>query len=243
MVNVKLRCFQNTRKLQSRFLAKDRQSSFKRYSIVCRLTCSCGASYIGQAQRNLISCVEEHRMSLSSSVCRRVQANPDHRVDFQNPEVIGTYKNWRRMLILESLLIQEHKPELNANIPSMPLCIFNLLQSFMPLPWRHSPSPSACIQLSHVSANASRHCVTAATAPRVSHFSQSFSTDWPYDVTAKSLQFNCKHTDGCRRSYRNLSKKVICVVICDRCFHYRALQHFCFSCTKVTLVFVHFEPP
>jgi len=51
---------------------------------------------------------------------------------FHNPEVIGTYENWRRLQILESLLIEEHKPELNANIPSMPLCIFDLLQSFMP---------------------------------------------------------------------------------------------------------------
>ena len=42
------------------------------------------------------------------------------------PEVIGRDNNWRRLQILESSLIQEHKPELNANIPSMPLCIFNL---------------------------------------------------------------------------------------------------------------------
>ena len=82
--------------------------------------------YIGQTQRNLINRIEEHRTSLSSAVCRHLQANPDHRVDFHNPEVIGSDNNWRRVQILESLLIQEHKPELNANIPSMPLCIFNL---------------------------------------------------------------------------------------------------------------------
>ena len=70
--------------------------------------------------------IEEHRTSLSSAVCRHLQANPDHRVDFHNPEVIGSDNNWRWLQILESLLIQEHKPELNANIPSMPLCIFNL---------------------------------------------------------------------------------------------------------------------
>ena len=93
---------------------------------IATLTCSCGASYIGQTQRNLIKCIEEHRTSLSSSVCRHLQANPDHRVDFHNPEVIGSDNNWRRLQILESLLIQEHKPELNANIPSMSRCIFNL---------------------------------------------------------------------------------------------------------------------
>jgi len=80
---------------------------------------------IGQTQRNLSNRIEEHRTSLSSSVCRHVQANPDHRVDFHNPEVIGSDNNGRRLQILESLLIQENKPELNANIPSIPLCIFN----------------------------------------------------------------------------------------------------------------------
>jgi len=90
-----------------------------------KLTCSCGASYIGQTQRNLINRIEEHPTSLSSSVCRHLQANPDHRVDFHNPEVVGS-DNWRRLQILESSLIQEHKPELNANIPSIPLRIFNL---------------------------------------------------------------------------------------------------------------------
>ena len=126
VVNVKLRCLQSTRKLQSWFSIKDRQAVLNRFNVVYKLTCSCGASYIGQTQRNLINRTEEHRTSLSSSVCRHLQANPDHRVDLHNPEVIGSDNNWRRLQILESLLIQEHKPELNANIPSMPLCIFNL---------------------------------------------------------------------------------------------------------------------
>jgi len=51
--------------------------------------------------------------------------------DFHNPEVIGSDNNQRGLQILESLLIQEHKPELNANNPSMPLCIFNVQHSFM----------------------------------------------------------------------------------------------------------------
>jgi len=126
VVNVKLRCFQSTRKLQSWFSVTDRQALLNRCNVVYKLTCSCGASYIGETQRNLKNRIEEHRTSLSSSICRHLQANPDHRVDFHNPEVIGSDNNWRRLQILESLLIQEHKPELNANIPSMPLCIFNL---------------------------------------------------------------------------------------------------------------------
>ena len=129
VVNVKLRCFQNIRKLQSRFSVR----TDKFYSIVYRLTCSCGASYIGQRRRILINRIAEHRTSLSSSVYRQLQANPDHRVDFRNPEVTGSDNNWRQLQVLESLLIQEHKPELNAKIPSMAVCIFNLQQELLAL--------------------------------------------------------------------------------------------------------------
>ena len=62
-VNVKLRCFQCTRKLQSWFSIKDRQALLNRLNVVYKLTCSCGASYIGQTQRNLINRIEEHRTS------------------------------------------------------------------------------------------------------------------------------------------------------------------------------------
>jgi len=126
VMNVKLHCILSTRKLQSWLSIKDRQALLNRFNVVYKLTCSCGASYIGQTQRNLINRIEEHRTSPSSSVCRHLQANSDHRVNFHNPEVIGSDNNWRRLQILESLLIQEHKPEVNANIPSIPLCIFNL---------------------------------------------------------------------------------------------------------------------
>jgi len=125
VVNGKLRCFQNTRKLRSWFSIKDRQALLNRFNVVYKLTCSCGTSFIGQTQRNLINRIEEHRTLLSSSVCRHLQANPDHWVDFHSPEVNGS-DNWRRLQIPEYLLIQEHKPELNATIPSMLLCIFNL---------------------------------------------------------------------------------------------------------------------
>jgi len=46
-VNVKLRCFQNTQKLQSWFSIKDRQAFLNRHNVIHRLTCSCGAFYIG----------------------------------------------------------------------------------------------------------------------------------------------------------------------------------------------------
>ena len=113
-------------------------------------------------------------------VCRRLQVNQDHRVDFHKPEVIGSH-NSRWLQILETLLIQEHKPELNVNIPSIPLCIFNWSQSFMPHPWRHTSSPAARIHYpaESVTTYDSRHHVTTETALRVFHFSQRFSPEWP----------------------------------------------------------------
>ena len=91
VVNAKLRCFQSNRKLESWFSIKDWQALLNRINVVYKLTCSCDASYIGQTQRNLINHIEEHRTSLSSS-CRHLQANPDHRVDFHNPEVSSGHR-------------------------------------------------------------------------------------------------------------------------------------------------------
>ena len=72
VVNVKLRCLQSPRKLQNLFSIKDRQALLNWFNVVYKLTCSCGASYIGQTQRNLINRIEEHRTSLSSAVCRHL---------------------------------------------------------------------------------------------------------------------------------------------------------------------------
>ena len=75
VVNVKLCCFQSTRMFQSWFSVKDRQALLNRFNVVYKLTCLCGASYIGQTQHNLIKRAEEHRTSLSSSVCRKTLAS------------------------------------------------------------------------------------------------------------------------------------------------------------------------
>jgi len=91
-----------------------------------------------------------------------------------NLRLIGSDNNRRQLQILESSLIQEHKPELNANIPSIPPWIFNLWHRFMHPPWRHAPSPAVRVPLSHVATDAPRHYVTNITAFRVSHLPQPF---------------------------------------------------------------------
>ena len=115
VVNVKLSCFQNTwRKLPR--LVKDRQALLNRYNVVYRRTCPCGASYTGEKQRNFINRVEEHYQRHWSGTCRLTQITE---LIFTT-EVTGS-DNWRWLQIW--IFDWEHKPELNANIPPMPLCI------------------------------------------------------------------------------------------------------------------------
>jgi len=49
---------------------------------------------------------------------------------------------------------------------------------------------------------------------------------------SRSLQFNCKWTDDGNRSYWNVCKNVVYIVSFGRYFHYKAIQHFYFSCTN-----------
>jgi len=49
--------------------------------------------------------------------------NTDRRVNFYNLGInICSDNSWWWLQVFESLLTEEHKPELKANIPSMPLC-------------------------------------------------------------------------------------------------------------------------
>jgi len=75
VVNVKLRRFHNTESFKAGSRLEDRQALLNRYNVVYRLTCSCGASYIGQTQRNLINNIEEHRALTLQSVdtCKPTQ--------------------------------------------------------------------------------------------------------------------------------------------------------------------------
>ena len=56
---------------------------------------------------------------------------------------------------------------------------FQLETEPLPHSWRHAPSPSARIQLSHVTTYASRHYITTETALLIFHFLQRFSPEWP----------------------------------------------------------------
>ena len=87
--------------------------------IVNKLTCSCGSTYIGQTKRNLLSRIKEHATSEKSKVCKHLLQHPTHRVDFST--ILGSENDTARLLILESLFIQEQTPDLNNDFQSSPL--------------------------------------------------------------------------------------------------------------------------
>ena len=93
--------------------------------IVYKLTCSYGSTYIGQTRRNLLNRIKEHATSEKSEVCKNLLQNPSHRVDFNTPAVLGSENDTARLLILESMFIQEQTPDLNNDSQPSTLMIFN----------------------------------------------------------------------------------------------------------------------
>ena len=121
----KLRFILTTTKLKHYFHTKDPQSHLRRSNVVCRLNCSCGSLYIGQTRRNLIERLLEHQTSDTSEVCNHIQSNTDRKVDFNNPQILTHSPDKYKLLILESLFIQQLKPDLNLDSTSFPLHLIN----------------------------------------------------------------------------------------------------------------------
>ena len=123
--SVRLRFIHTTNQVRNSFVVKDRQCTQRRSNVVYKLVCTCGATYIGQTRRNLATRLHEHKTSEKSEVCRHLLEHPDHSVEFDNPEIMGSAENIVKLRLLESLAIQEHSPELNVDSTSTPLYLFN----------------------------------------------------------------------------------------------------------------------
>jgi len=123
---VVFRLIHDTCKLKSRFPIKDPQPLLSRSNVVYKLKCSCGDAYIGQTKRNLLTRINEHRKSIQSEVNAHLERNPTHTVNFTEPEILASARGGKQLLLLESLLIQEHRPALNVDNTSTPLVLFNV---------------------------------------------------------------------------------------------------------------------
>ena len=61
----------------------------------------------------------------AADVIKHLYTYPDHFMDFKNPEILAFAFNYRELLIKETLLIQEQKPETNVDNFSTSLYLFN----------------------------------------------------------------------------------------------------------------------
>ena len=69
--------------------------------------------------------LREHQTRDTSEVCNHIQFNTDHKVDFNNPQILTHSPDKYKLLILESLFIQQLKPDLNLDSSSFPFHLFN----------------------------------------------------------------------------------------------------------------------
>ena len=119
------------------FKFKDTLPTLMRSSVVYQYTCpDClsGMSYIGCTNRMLRTRVCEH-LGISHRTLRPIKSRPfssiqehikpnKHRANFSDFKIIGTSQNKSDLPILESILIKQLLPSLNADNSSVPLYIF-----------------------------------------------------------------------------------------------------------------------
>ena len=93
------------------FQFEDRQNVLHQHGVVYEITWSCGSSCIGQTCRNLITRLNNHNpattIAQDTDVARRMIDNPNHQIDFRSPSVLAHSNHWRKLLIRETLLIQQ----------------------------------------------------------------------------------------------------------------------------------------
>jgi len=82
-----------------------------------------GSNDIGQTRRNLITRINEHKFDQRSEVCKHLLTNPAHRLNFKQPEILGSIVGQKKLHLLESLLIQQHQPDLNVDGSAIPLLL------------------------------------------------------------------------------------------------------------------------
>lgn len=116
-------------KIGDMFKHKERQPKMYRSNIVYKLNCSCGSIYIGQTRRNLHTRLNEHntgtKLNQQSDVTKHLLENSSHKIDFENPDILCSSYNPKELLIKETLLIQQYEPDINVDVSSFPLYVFN----------------------------------------------------------------------------------------------------------------------
>ena len=127
--NCKMELINDTFNIGRYFRYKEPQDKLVKSNVVYKVNCSCGSSYIGQTKRNLITRLKEHCPTSNSAhetdVTNHLLENPDHKISFNETEILAQANQWRKLLIKETLLIQKYSPDLNIDKTSTPLYLFN----------------------------------------------------------------------------------------------------------------------
>ena len=102
------------------FPFKDRINEIPSQSLVVyKINCStCKAEYIGKTERILAHRMKEHAKDIKSACHQHTVDNPDHRMDYDNIQVIDRATSDFKAKIKELLHILHTKPELNKQLNS-----------------------------------------------------------------------------------------------------------------------------
>ena len=127
-------------RLSNFFRFKDKVSINARSLVVYKYTCSsCNSAYVGKTKRHFLVRTFEH-LGVSLATGKKFTFNPNNKSNTavlnhincnncnatqDNFRIIGSAKNDYTLCLKESLLIQLHKYDLNKNVMSMPLYLFN----------------------------------------------------------------------------------------------------------------------
>ena len=116
---MQLRLIHTTCKLKKLFLYKDKQSHLQQFNVIYQLKCDCGASYIAQTGRNLITKLNNHDIDSplpqETDVAKHQVDSPNHEIDFNNCAILAFSNHWRKRLIKESLNIHKFNPSMNID--------------------------------------------------------------------------------------------------------------------------------
>ena len=120
----------NYRRIQNWFSYKDKTPALMKYNVVYKVNCSCGKSYIGATERNLIIRLEEHKKTTGklTSVGKHLRDSRTCKFLFENVEILGRTDAFR-INYLETLFIQKYASTgnlLNESGGSVPLNLFNI---------------------------------------------------------------------------------------------------------------------
>jgi hypothetical protein len=103
---------------------KDKVENKMKSKIVYRINCcDCDQFYIGKTIRQFVLRLVEHRKDKSSSVHKHM-SDENHKIDWENFQIIDSARDDRRLLLKEMLHIKNLKPELNVQKSSE---LFSLL--------------------------------------------------------------------------------------------------------------------